>query len=312
MHLLLSQLPRPIVLAAVAFASLPAPALFAGTPDKSVVAAGPPARPAVESRFDTDFNFSAPANFTGSVDAGKISSTSVRATFNETFNISQAFSARWLVGWEEYWFSAQNSSGIIPNRMMTVFAGIGAEFRFGSGWLVRADFVPGIASDFDDITWDDLVYNVRATVGYRFSKSLTVFAGVSVQPQFEFPVLPYVGAIWQINDKWKFNGTFPKASLEYALTDSWVLYGAGNFRAARFRTSDTLGQSSGDSSLNNQWLSYMDVQAGIGVAYKAGKHARFSVEAGSSLFRRFDYDEPDVAVNAGPAAYAGASMSFNF
>lgn len=262
--------------------------------------------------INSSFDFVAPAEFSGSTDAGSITVFSRRTDVQQKAQISRDFAMRIGVGTEQYWFNATDSASVIPNRVQSFSGSVGFDYDFWEKWTLSASFTGGIYSDFEDISADDFNFRALAYLGYQYSPSLFIFAGVAVAPDFQIPVLPAAGVRWRIDERWTLNAVLPKPTLEYKIADGWKVYGLGQLAGGTFRVSDDFGQRSGRDELDNRWISYLDLRVGGGIGYTWNKTVSFRVEAGSSVYRNFEYEDTDFSVDAGPAFYSSAGLSVKF
>lgn len=265
-------------------------------------------------QITTEYTYVAPSSFTGTVDAGDISAMSIEVNALSTFDLSPALTLRGIAGWETFWFGGNDSVGAIPNRFTNLTLGLGAEYRFLQRFFVRADFLPELSIDGGNTSWEHVSFTLISVVGYSFSQNLTIFAGALVQPHLEFPVIPIGGLIWKISEEWQLNATVPRASLVYAPGRNWEFFASGRLITSQFRTDGdfVVAVNNRTRDLGDDWLSYIDIQVGGGIAYKIAEAARISVETGASLFRRFDYQDADFQIDGDPSPYVSAQFRFSF
>ncbi len=266
-----------------------------------------PVRP--RTIIDSNFDFVAPTKFTGSTDAGTVTIFSSRVNLREELPVSQSLILTGGLGWESVWFGVQDSVSVIPNQVQSVNGSLGFRYRFLDKWSIAVSGTAGLYSDFADIGWEDVNFDGYAYVGYQFCENLYVFAGVALVPDFQIPVLPAAGVRWKINDQWMLNVQLPKPTLEYEFVEGWKVYAFGQLAGGTFRVAKDFGEASGESVLNNKWMSYLDIRAGGGLAYTWNEKLTFRAEVGSSLYRNIEYGGTDFGVDAGPAAFASAGLS---
>lgn len=273
-----------------------------------------PSRPeSAESMDQMEVTYVGPSKFTGSADAGKITTLSAKYRLGDyKWQLSRELTLRLKTAVEAFWFDIENAAGRIPDRFANVGIGIGGDYRLNQQYQLKAEFIPTLSFGEESVDWDDVSFSALLAVGRRFSDQLTGVAGVMVQPQFEFPVVPIVGAIWKISDSWKLNATFPRASIVYAPSERWELLGLLQAKGGKYRTPEDFGKGSGRDDLGNDWLSYIDVEVGVGANYQVCKGFKAGLQAGVSVYRRFDFDSADFDLHGRPAPYVGATMSLSY
>ena len=107
------------------------------------------------------------------------------------------------------------------------------------------------------------------------------------------------------------NLSMPKPTIEYEFVKGWKLYAFGQLAGGRFRTGTDFG-SPERPNLGNRWLSYLDLRVGGGVSWSPIPIVTLRAEAGSSVYREFEFDGAGFSVHAGPALFASTSLSVRF
>lgn len=98
----------------------------------------------------------------------------------------------------------------------------GSLYRFGldistqttspNGCTFELGFTPAIATDFDQsLDSDSFQLDARAVAYWRHSQQLMWVLGVTYWDRKDDIVLPYVGAVWNPDDRWEFRFLFPES-----------------------------------------------------------------------------------------------------
>lgn len=278
--------------------------------EPSTPQATPPPQPA--TRIETGFDYVAPARFTGSTDAGKISIFTLSTSLQHTFQVLPDTGL--IVGgtYRQFWFPSEGGSDVIPNNAGSFAATFGVRQNFLEKWTFLALGNVGIySSEWNSSGEDSWNFDAQATIGYAFSENLSAFVGVAVFPQFQIPVLPAVGLRWQINEQWNLNLVMPKPTVEYEFAEGWKLYVFGQLAGGRFRTASDFGAPM-RTNLGNRWMSYLDIRTGGGIAWSPVPAVTLRAETGASVYREFEFDGAGFSVHAGPALMASTSVSVRF
>ena len=114
------------------------------------------------------------------------------------------------------------------------------------------------------------------------------------------------GIRWKIAPQWVLNMVLPRPRLEYLLSDNLTLFAGADIKANTFRVSDNFGDSHGDRSLNNAWLTYDEVRAGAGAEWKLNSSISLSIEGGYVPWRQFDFHRTEVRYHYESGAPYGA------
>lgn len=289
------------------------PSAHAGGELKSTVPpVDAPARPPEGTRIETGFDYVAPAKFTGSTDAGKISIYTFSTSLQHTFQVLPQTGLILGGSYRQFWFPSTGGTDVIPGDAGAVAATFGVRQTLWEKWTLLALGNVGIYSaGWDAVGSRSWNFDALATVGYSFSQNLSAFVGVAVFPQFQIPVLPAVGLRWKINDRWNMNLVMPKPVIEYEFADGWKVYAFGQLAGGRFRTGPDFG-SPERSNLGNRWLSFLDIRTGGGLSWSPVPLMTLRAEAGASVYREFEFDGAGFSVHAGPALMASTSLSLRF
>lgn len=270
-------------------------------------------RPSAEaSKFEieSEVGYVAPSEFTGSVDAGKISTLNAKLNVKHTLYSSRQYTLRLRTSVDAFWFDLKDSAGVTPNQFTNLGIGLGGDYRFADAYQLTAEFVPKFS--FGEAGSGDFTYSAILAIGRKFSDRLLGIAGVLVQPDFEFPVIPVAGFIWKISDEWTFNATFPRGSIVYSPSERWEFLGLVQLKTGDYRTPGDFAKDSERNDLGNDWLSYMDVQVGVGVNYKVCKGFKVGVQTGASVYRQFEFDSADFDIEGDPAPFVSVGVTSRF
>lgn len=205
---------------------------------------------------------------------------------------------------ERYSFGFPDGGEQLPNSLQATNAIIGFDTRFSDSILVRLEAQPGFyGTTFDHFDGDQ--FNIPFVLGgtYIYSPDLQLVFGLGINIQQKYPVLPGGGIRWKIAPKWVLNAVLPTPRLEYSLTPAMTLYAGAEVKANTFRVDKDFGNSHGDVSLNDAWISYEELRTGVGLQWKLTSSLTLSFEAGYLPYRDFDYHRTEVryhSVNGGP------------
>lgn len=208
---------------------------------------------------------------------------------------------------ERYSFGFPNGGQQLPNTLQSVNSIVGLDTKFSDSILLRIEAQPGFYSNgFDHLDGDS--FNVPFVLGgtYIVSPELQLVAGVGVNFQSRFPVLPGGGLRWKFGPNWTLNAVLPTPRLEYQPNRNLTFFAGADIKAITVRTDDQFGNSHGDTSINSAWLSYQEVRAGVGLEWKINSSISLSAEGGYVPYRQFDYHRTEVRYHHESGAPYGA------
>jgi opacity protein-like surface antigen len=273
--------------------------LFAGE-DKQLETS-PPNEPAMEEPYKFSAEFAIEQAYLGGAEVARGRRTV--NDFDEYYsNVLFVYTPRVSFGilrlgaeWERYSLGFPDGGQQLPNTLQATDAIIGLDTKFSDSILVRFESQPGFyGTTFDHLNGDS--FNIPFVLGgtYIYSPELQFVLGIGVNIQGRYPVLPGGGIRWKFASQWVLNAVLPTPRLEYELSRSVTLYAGADIKANTFRVDDRFGDSHGDTSLNNAWLSYDELRAGAGFAWKINSSLTLSLEGGYVPYREFDFHRTDV------------------
>jgi opacity protein-like surface antigen len=209
-------------------------------------------------------------------------------------------------------FSLEQVSGApIPADIHTLRFSAGLGYRLADKWTISALVSPSLFR-LDDVRGADLGLSGGVLARFNASPSLTLSFGMFGAADSDIPVMPILGARWQINDRYTLSVGMPKTRLSYRMDAKWSLYTGLDFDGAIFRTSDDLGTKTGFPQYNNAMGAYRDIRLGAGTGYEFMRGLRAEIEAGYSVYREINYFRIEQTVKFRPAPYVRLALNARF
>jgi hypothetical protein len=247
----------------------------------------------------------------GNIQLGRVSEQTSGIRYILSSGISDGVLLRLGGNWHRYSFGLPNNAPL-PNTLQATAAVIGVDVELSDAWLFRAEFEPGIYSDFNDISFDDV--NCPATIGasYLVDEGLQWFFGVSIDLRRDWPVIPGVGVRWEITDQWTLMFLLPKPRIEYEIHPSVTLFAGAEVKAGTFKVDRRFGSSHGIANLNNATLDYTEIRTGGGVSWKVLPALTVDLEGGMMLDREFDFHNAGTRIDSDEAPYGQMVVRADF
>ncbi|HAV63577.1 MAG TPA: hypothetical protein DCY13_14575 [Verrucomicrobiales bacterium] len=269
------------------------------------------------SPYGTDrFGNAPPASFTyafpsairlGDTALGDIDSAEFAASYVESVGGGRDW--HWLVGanWRRQQFDPP-ASAPLPDTLQAAAAAVGANWRINNRWRARVELLPGVYSDFRDVSGDDV--NVPALIegAYRFNDNLEVGVQLNVDAFRESPIVGTVGVSWRFADDWRLALWIPRPQIEYTIDDQWAAFVGASFGGGSYRVADDFGKDAGRADLGGEVVDFQEVRVGAGVRYIALERLAIELAGGWMIDRRFHFHERDVLVNGDGAPYIQFSL----
>ena len=202
----------------------------------------------------------------------------------------------------------------LPNQLQAANFIVGLDTKFSDSVLFRIEAHPGwYGAGIDKVRGDTFRVPFIAGSTWIYSPTLQFTFGVGVNFEGKYPVLPGGGVRWQFAPKWVLNAVVPKPRLEYEACKNVTVYGGADLQAETYRVNERFGDFAGDRRLNNAYLTYSEVRAGVGFDWKIAHGITVSAEGGYVPYRTFDYARPHVRYREdGGAPYAGVALKAAF
>jgi hypothetical protein len=144
---------------------------------------------------------------------------------------------------------------------------------FNDRWKAWGRVEPGLFTDFENVDGDAFAVTVLALGSYQFKPQFSAAFGVYYSRDLgEDRVLPALGVIWKPNPHWNVGLTYPRASVSYAPTATWLFSAFAGPGGAGWSVTDS-------ASGENQRLNYKSWRAAIGAEYQFAKVAPATIWA---------------------------------
>jgi hypothetical protein len=274
----------------------------------------PPSHITAEYELDTDNSYVSPArtNFGPGVQ-GNVSELET----NDRLVIGLQKSAdspifRLGLNYDRYDFGFSKAAPL-PNILQAENLVLGADFTLFDSWLVRVEADPGLYDDARTTSFRN--FNVPFSLGgsYIASEEVQWVAGLEVDINRQFPVIPAVGVRWALNDTWVINAVLPAPRLEYNYSKALTLFVGGDLDDGTYRVDWRLGNGLKRPKLSGAVVEYDEIRLGAGMSWKASKALTFELEAGYLPYREFDYHRADTHFsNDDGATYGRLSLNAQF
>jgi hypothetical protein len=256
----------------------------------------------------TDHNFS----------TGHLGEQTVLGNLKFRIPVTDALSFSIGASYEGFFFDLPKSIAkpALPLRsqLETVGVNLGVNYRFSDKLTVFGEVAPFIASDFVDLSSDDL--GIGGSVGLRYAPygddRLFFLLGASVRSNSAYPVAPVAGIHWVPNDLFTFNIVFPHPEIDLHLTQRITLFANSELLGGTFRVGKNVGTNIGETRYNNALLDYQEVRVGGGVRVQVLKNLTFDAEGGETVYRNFDYFRFGQQTQPQNAPYVETSLKFWF
>jgi hypothetical protein len=254
----------------------------------------------------------------GSVDLGRktvgvFKEITSSASFVMSDQLSNAFILRLGLDWERFAFDTSNRSTPLPTSVDTLAAVIGSDIQLTSALIVRVEASPGIYGSFDHVSGRDFDVPVRIGASYFQSADLIFTAGLSIDVNANWPVIPGVGVYWKLSDQWVINGIAPRPQIRYALSDKVTLFVGADLQTDVFRVDNQFGTSRGIPKLNHALMDFWEIRGGAGFSWAVTDSIKLELEGGTVPYRRFDFYRADFKMTSSswsPYIRVGFTASF--
>lgn len=242
---------------------------------------------------------------------GDLNTIEFHATYIESVKQSDKFN--WLLGADWQRIQASVPSGApLPNTLQSASAVIGFDWFFGDRWRARLEVVPGVYSDFQDVSGDDVNAPFNIEVSYAFGPNLLVGGQLNVNARRESPVVGAVGVRWKFAEDWMLSLWFPRPRIEYFAAEKVTLFGGANFVGVTFVVEDDFGRNHNQPNLEGQAVDFQEIRVGGGVRYTIKRELAVEISGGLTVDRRYDFHERDLEFKSDAAPYVQIGFGLKF
>ena len=181
----------------------------------------------------------------------------------------------------------------LPDTLQSGSFVVGLDTRLSDSILMRVEAQPGF---YGTNHFDTSNFSAPFIAGgtYIYNENLQLIAGVSVDVERKYPVLPTAGIRWKFAPQWVVNAVLPTPRLEYEANKNLTIYGGGVFKSSNFRVDDNFAPQLKNRDLGGTVLTYSEVRAGAGVDWKVTSYITLTAETGYQPYRTFDFYRADV------------------
>jgi len=216
------------------------------------------------------------------------------------------------VNWQRFSLTP-DATAPVPDTLQALNLEIGADYQLTPTLLLRVEALPGIYSDFRQLSSDD--FNIPFVVGasYFVSRDFICVFGFSVDVNRSAPVYPAAGARWRIASKFVINAILPDPEVEYEFNRNLTLHAGASLKNGTYRVANDFGTDRGIPKLDHSIVDFTEIRATAGVSWKVSRAVSLDLESGCVPYRKFDFSRADYKVTAFDVApFAQVSFSAKF
>ena len=213
--------------------------------------------------------------------------------------------------WERFSFAAPRT-GALPDALQHVNAIIGFDYQLADQWLMRTELQPGVYGDLRLTGWREVDAPLIIGAAYLRSDDLQWFFGLRIDARSQFPVLPALGARWQVDESWTLNLQLPQPRLEYGISDKHLVYLGAGVKAGTFTVDEHFGNDHGNPRLNGATVDYAELRLGAGWSWRVFPTTTLEAEAGYVPWRTWDFFDQGVLLHSRPAPYVQLGCHVRF
>ncbi len=200
----------------------------------------------------------------------------------------------------------------LPDSLQALDISIGYLANLSNGWSTLIQFKPGLHSDFEDISGDDVMYTGMVLVQKKYDEENTLGFGVAYSDAFGEPqAFPLFKANWRISDQFKVVSLLPlKLDAIYEFNDDVNAGLQARVNGYQYRLTEEV-------PFENSVLKYTEIYVGPFVDMKVTEKTRLRASAGAILGQTFEIrdDDSDEVLQEGDyenSFYASIKYYFPF
>jgi hypothetical protein len=243
-------------------------------------------------------------------DLGDLDTLYIHAAYVASIGATDSFN--WLLGidWKRVQASVPADTPI-PNTLQSAAAVLGFDWQFATRWHARLEVAPGIYSDFQDISGDDLNAPFTPELSYSINSNLLIGVQMSVDLRRDLPAVAFPNVRWKFAERWLLSLRIPRPQLEFAATEHLSVIAGASLAGGSYVVAEDFGRRHGRSQLDGQSVDFEQVGVGLGVRY-ATERVIAEIGAGWIVDRRYNFHERDVELKTDGAPYVQVSFATTF
>lgn len=207
--------------------------------------------------------------------------------------VREGFLLRFGLDLERSNFSVSESAAL-PSKLQTAAAVIGADLQLGDAWIVRLEVDPGYYGAATELREKNFDVPITFGASYFVSSDLQLVAGISIDPQRKYVVLPGAGFRYKFATDWVMDLVLPTPRLEYTYSKSLLLYAGGELEDGSYRTDGNFGTVHDLPKLNDAVVDYTEIRVGGGASWKINSELTLEFEAGVVPLQEFDFHRAEI------------------
>ncbi|MDD4894813.1 MAG: transporter [Candidatus Omnitrophica bacterium] len=223
---------------------------------------------------------------------GKISIIKSAAEYSYNFKAFGKLPIQLGIGAEDININASDAVPVSLPAHLTSFT-FGAEATLPFFTLEKTYLRLGIMPSFNSTNWNfkanSFNFGSRAMVIYQPSDKLTFVLGLSSEPGFENPLMPFGGIIYEPNDRLTFNLVPSRPTISFDLTKHITAFWEGGMSGGEFKVTK--------DNFNGAALDYSEMHTGLGLQIRPNENIDASISFGRTFNQSLEYRDSLGKVN---------------
>jgi hypothetical protein len=203
----------------------------------------------------------------------------------------------------------------LPVALQSASIRVGGEWKFNVRWRAGVSVSPGVYGDTDLDRSGDFKVPISLFARYSARPDVIWLGGLAIGFYGRRGATPFIGLIWQIDERWRLNATFPMARITYRAAGTKEkpvdLFLAVGLDGGRYQVAPDFGNRFGQPALNGNTLSVEEGDVRTGVSSR-WRFLTGELAAGYQFARRYNYEQAAETFDVAPAPYLSASLTARF
>lgn len=198
----------------------------------------------------------------------------------------------------------------VPGSLQSLAGVVALEYVVQGQVGILIESRPGVYFEHDISTSAfDAPTVIGAAIPVFGNDRFFLIAGVSFSLLRSYPVIPLLGVLWNVNEKWVVRGYLPEPRLIYKPSKDLQLWVGGELTGGAYKTDHSNVKP---EEIRGAVVTYTDVRVGAGVTWQPFAWSVIDLGAGYSIDRNFDYHRTDREYDTEGAPYVKVSVKTMF
>ncbi len=244
-------------------------------------------------------------------DSGGRTVTSTRTTVGAFFDtpLGQNTMLQTLLSYEYVDLDTQ-AGAFLPPSTERLQLDLGLAHRWNESWGTLLKISPFLSGE--SLNSEALGVSGLLGIGWKLTENFELLSGARFDSWSRYPIIPLIGARWNISDSLRIDATIPRALIRWQASPAWELQFGARFTNRTYRMGDSFGSDRDRPELNGGRLESSAIAVIVGSEWTVSEHAKLIMELGRDVWQRYEFEEQDHKFSSPDSWSLGLKVVWTF